>query len=296
MKNLKKAERNMEVFRDTSQIINESDELKQKVENSIERTYIRHESRLKGVTYSLKNYWKDAAPSMIPRNVVVKDGTTIDTAIDLWNKREHKDDIVAVLNFASAVNAGGGVLNGSSAQEECICRTTTLYPVLNTDKMWEKYYFPNREESKKTHTTLYNDTVVYTKDIVVLKNDDYELLNDNNRPIIDVITCAAPKLMHEATVDKDKLYTILDKRIEHILRTAEDFGVSYLVLGAFGCGAFRNPPDVVAKAFYHNLFCKTGKNGRPLHESFKEVGFSIRSNSNIEEKNLKKFKEVLVER
>ena len=47
---------------------------------------------------------------------------------------------VCVLNFASATNPGGGVVNGSSAQEECICRCTTLYPCLNTQEIWNKFY------------------------------------------------------------------------------------------------------------------------------------------------------------
>ena len=52
---------------------------------------------------------------------------------------------VCVLNFASATNLGGGVVNGSSAQEECICRCTTLYPCLNTDAMWNAFYKPHRK-------------------------------------------------------------------------------------------------------------------------------------------------------
>ena len=50
----------------------------------------------------------------------------------------------AVLNFASPVNPGGGVVTGSSAQEECLCRCSTLYPCLNQRMLWDGYYLPNR--------------------------------------------------------------------------------------------------------------------------------------------------------
>lgn len=43
---------------------------------------------------------------------------------------------VCVHNFASATNPGGGVTRGSSAQEECLCRCSTLYPCLNVDLLW----------------------------------------------------------------------------------------------------------------------------------------------------------------
>jgi uncharacterized protein (TIGR02452 family) len=37
--------------------------------------------------------------------------------------------------------------------------------------------------------------------------------------------------------------------VERIFRVAAKNGAEVLILGAFGCGAFRNPPEIVAEAF-----------------------------------------------
>ena len=74
---------------------------------------------------------------------------------------------VAVLNFASATNPGGGVVNGSRAQEESLCRVSTLYFTLNTDENWRRFYTPHR----KSHNPLHNDDILYTPAVVVVKSD-----------------------------------------------------------------------------------------------------------------------------
>ncbi|MBQ3265359.1 MAG: TIGR02452 family protein [Ruminococcus sp.] len=79
----------------------------------------------------------------------------------------YPDKKIAVLNFASATNPGGGVVNGSSAQEECLCRCSTLYPTLTQKDMWNQYYLMNRAE----HNALHNDACIYSPDIVVFKSD-----------------------------------------------------------------------------------------------------------------------------
>lgn len=166
---------------------------------------------------------------------------------------------VAVLNFASSTNPGGGVTSGSSAQEECLCRVSTLYPCLKDQRMWDLFYAPHR----KAANPLHNDDIIYTKDIRVFKDDDYAPIDKSF--IVDVITCAAPTLREHAsnrynpsdgdkapTLTPEELRALHEQRGRKILATAAANGADVIILGAFGCGAFKNDPSVVAQA-YANL-------------------------------------------
>ena len=165
----------------------------------------------------------------------------------------------AVLNFASSTSPGGGVTRGASAQEECLCRVSTLYPCLMDERMWNLFYAPHRRAGNPFH----NDDIIYTKDVLVLKDDDYRPLE---KPFaVDVVTCAAPNLRESASnaynpddgeradIDPAELLALHERRGRRILAAAAANGAQALVLGAFGCGAFRNDPAVVAQAYANIL-------------------------------------------
>ncbi|MBR3313405.1 MAG: TIGR02452 family protein [Atopobiaceae bacterium] len=155
----------------------------------------------------------------------------------------------AVLNFASPVNPGGGVVVGSRAQEECLCRCSTLYPCLDQRRLWEGYYLPNRA----AHDTLASDDCIYTPNVVVVKADGMPpaLLPRDQWFEVDVLTCAAPNLRDfKKGFPADELFRIHLTRARRVLSVAASFGVRTLVLGAFGCGAFNNDPHVVAPAWH----------------------------------------------
>ena len=167
---------------------------------------------------------------------------------------------IAVLNFASSTNPGGGVTSGASAQEECLCRVSTLYPCLKDESMWDLFYAPHR----KARNPLHNDDIIYTKDVIVFKDDDYQPLPKTFA--VDVITCAAPTLREQSSnrynpSDGDKapditpedLLALHEKRGRQILSAAAANGAEVIILGAFGCGAFRNDPAVVAQAYANIL-------------------------------------------
>ena len=165
-----------------------------------------------------------------------------------------------VLNFASATNPGGGVIRGSSAQEECLCRCSTLYPCLNTKYMWGCFYSPHRNDGSPLH----NDDCIYTPDVCVFREDTAfpKLLPEAHWWNVNVISCAAPNLRRTpsnvmnphagssaAQISRSELELLLTSRIRRLFTLAAMEGNEVLILGAFGCGAFRNPPEVVAKVF-----------------------------------------------
>ena len=160
---------------------------------------------------------------------------------------KNPDKRIGVLNFASATNPGGGVVWGSSAQEESLCRCSTLYPVLNQKSLLVNYYDFHRSRQD----SLYTDRCIYTPSVKVIKSDtDYPERLDSSRFFdVDVITCAAPNLRHADPISDAELERLHLKRGRRILDVAVENKIDCLVLGAFGCGAFRNNPQIVARVY-----------------------------------------------
>ena len=146
-------EKNAAIFKDTEYQYRTNPVLKEAIDSSIKEQVLILESDNLKVEIEDKYAGK----------VVVSGKRTLE-ASELYAKQGKK---VCVLNFASATNPGGGVVYGSSAQEEAICRCSTLYPCLDIDKMWDKFYMPHREADNP----LYNDDCIYTPGVKVFKSD-----------------------------------------------------------------------------------------------------------------------------
>ena len=125
--------------------------------------------------------------------------------------------------------------------------------------MMKSFYFHHRE----TCNPLHNDDAIYTPNVVVFKSDiQYpRLLTKDKWYNVNVITSAAPNLRDKpsnamnmndgvirAEISRIELLTLLEKRIHRIFEIAAIKGNEVIILGAFGCEAFSNPPDVVAEA------------------------------------------------
>lgn len=179
---------------------------------------------------------------------------------------------VAVLNFANPHFPGGGVKNGAMAQEECLCRSSNLYLCLNAKNVYEDYYLYNRNIKNR----FFSDRLIYTKNITVFKDDSDvpKLMPQSEWFNVDVITCAAPYIANRKYTNKTAFKELFKSRIKNIFESAIDNDVDVLVLGAFGCGAFKNPPAVVAKAFHEVIEEYNYKN------CFKHILFAIKRGKN----------------
>ena len=163
---------------------------------------------------------------------VVADTTFSAARKYLRNGNEQKR--VAVLNFANPHYAGGGVEHGAMAQEECLCRSSNLYPCLFAPCAQAEYYQFHR--NRPDH--LFTDRVVYTPDVVVFKDDlpVPQLLPREQWFQVDVLTCAAPYLGEPVHISPSNLKALFKSRIREICRVAMEHQVTTVVLGAFGCG------------------------------------------------------------
>lgn len=154
---------------------------------------------------------------------------------------------VAALNFASAKNPGGGFLNGSQAQEESLARSSALYASLL--RAFEFY-----ERHRASPSLLYSDAMILSPDCPIFRDDDGKLLDEPR--LASFITSPAPNAGAAASNRPEEVAQIpgvFRRRAEYVLALAASQGYQRLVLGAWGCGVFRNDPAVVAAAFADHL-------------------------------------------
>ncbi|MBE5872522.1 MAG: TIGR02452 family protein [Lachnospiraceae bacterium] len=272
---------NVTVFKDTERLCKTNPKLSE----SVKKATASQKLILEGDTLAdqKKDIYED------PAKVVVSKKRTYEAAAG------YKGQHVAVHNFASASNPGGGVVNGESAQEECLCRCSGLYFNLNTRAMWDGFYQPHRD----AHDPIHNDDIIYTPGVTVFKTDTAmpELMPESDWYDVDVITCAAPNLRNQPsnkyntgdgnkqTVLKDKdLLALHEKRLRRILEVALSEGCDTIILGAFGCGAFQNNPEVVAQANRNVI--------KDYLHAFKNIEFAVYC-SPRDDRNFKIFERVL---
>ncbi|MFD4714527.1 TIGR02452 family protein [Streptomyces sp. NPDC058430] len=196
---------------------------------------------------------RDATRTYGPAPVEVPEpGRPVDTAVEVTAESSleaahrlvaARQDPVAVLNFASARNPGGGYLNGAQAQEEAVCRASALYTCLLRARDFYDHHRENRD-------AFYTDRVIHSPGVPVFRDDRGRLLDEPYAA--GFLTSPAPNagVIRRRTPERaGEIAGALASRAERILETAVAHGYRRLVLGAWGCGVFQNDPAQVAAAF-----------------------------------------------
>jgi hypothetical protein len=200
--------------------------------------------------------WADCPRHAPQAKIRVVDADSLNAAVELGRLHggDHRGGRVAVLNMASHSNPGGGWLKGATAQEEALCYRSSLSLSLH------KRYYPFKQLQG-----------IYTPDVVIIRGDmasGHKLLvpevKAEDLPVVSVLSVAAIRGPEVGEVDhvdargnpgkrlvfakgSDRLLT--KEKMRLCLRMAASMKHSLLVLGALGCGAFRNPPHEVVQCW-----------------------------------------------
>lgn len=172
-----------------------------------------------------------------------------------------------VLNMASSKRPGGGVANGSVAQEECLFRCSNLFEI-------SKDFYPIEMEE-----------YIYSKDVTFIKDKDYNAMSSVS---CDVITMAAVNLNkgHVDTADEfdeEEYRATMFGKMDALFRAARENKCDNIILGAWGCGVFKNDPKVVAQMFSTVTFM--------YKRYFKNIIFAVINDNNSVGNNYQIFKE-----
>lgn len=188
---------------------------------------------------------------------------------------------ILVLNLANPVNPGGGVRRGAKAQEEDLCRKSSLLVSLESAKA-KAYYDYNRSLG----TYMGSHALMIHPQVEIIKDENGDLLPET--VIVAVMTCAAPMLIHGMEgLTQQQYETMVYDRITGMLKVAAYLGYQHLILGAFGCGAFGNDARIVSDLFYKAL---KDFNFAGMRESdmFRGIDFAVLSRSE-DQYNFKEF-------
>ena len=231
---------NYEAMTDTKKQYESVAELKEAVKSSIERQYMVAQ--------------EDNIDQPIVENSQTKYVCSGKRSFEA--AKAYKGKKTAVLNFANNHSIGGAPFH-AGAQEESLCRCSTLLPCL--EAMREPFYMKHRRQyDARVIGNIGTDDLIYTPDVVVFKTDERtdpiypKMMEQSEWYKVDVITSAAPELMKMNYTPKNYV-EIITSRIKKILDVAAKEKVEVLILGAWGCGAFKNDSNVVSDAFYSLL-------------------------------------------
>lgn len=190
-------------------------------------------------------------PSTAPRYDSTMVSVTVDDSLNAAHKMVGEGKEPCVLNMANRQVPGGGVRTGAGAQEENLFRRSDYYRSLYRfdNKLAKEYKLI--ADTKNHYPMDRNFGGIYTDDVTIFRSDEkngYALLNHPFKvSMVAVAAINSPEVVDDRICPELVLPTI--NKIRTILRIAYLNGHHHLVLSAFGCGAFRNPPRHMAELF-----------------------------------------------
>ncbi len=211
-------------------------EIRELLEHSVKESFLLTPEQGTALldTYTSSEY--NTKKDLGKKNLDVGKCSSVDAILKL--SEEGKKDI-AVLNFASAKNPGGGFLNGAMAQEESLAVSSCLYKTLTVH---EEYYKSNR----LCNTMMYTDYAIYSPKVAFFRDGRFRLLK---KPVTaSVLTLPAVNMGQVLLKGEniEKAEQVMKRRMKLSLAIFAEQKCSHLVLGAYGCGVFRNDPNKIA--------------------------------------------------
>ena len=221
--------------------------------------------------YSSEFSVQDVEPQAEQTIVEVVNADCLDEGLRLLNMGYNP----AILNMASRQNPGGGVISGAGAQEETIFRRSNIFRSLYQFASYAEQYGLPKSDSQ--YPLDRNFGGVYSPCVTVFRDNEksgYKLLSDPYEiAFISVAGMNRPELNRNGMI-VDSLVEPIKHKIRTIFRIGLKHGHDALVLGALGCGAFRNPPRHIARLFHEVMDEVEFKN------KFKHIVFAILEDHN----------------
>lgn len=180
--------------------------------------------------------------------IIVENISTVDAIRKLILEGKEK---IGVLNFASAKNPGGGFLNGAKAQEESLAASSTLYRTLIVH---EEYY----RENRNCNSMIYTNHAIYSPDVVFFRDGSFRLTEPMKASVLTLPAVNMGQVIQKGE-DVETARQAMKQRMKLALAIFANEGAENLVLGAYGCGVFRNEPKDVAIWWKELLDTEMGK-------------------------------------
>mmetsp|Transcript_152800 Transcript_152800/g.266328 ORF Transcript_152800/g.266328 Transcript_152800/m.266328 type:complete len:366 (+) Transcript_152800:67-1164(+) len=226
--------------------------------------------------------------SHVNSKVPVVSFSSMTTGEALLHFARDKGKATCALNFANGEHPGGGYRHGATAQEEDLCRQIpTLYTSLNNASKKGLYPYGPSTFSSQNHPGRYSD-VLYTPGLTVAREgveEGYDVLSAEKEATVSLVSAAAPNLRSRKGAEHSDM-GLLYEAVQSIFIAPimMDAGLSVLILGAWGCGAFGGDPYQIAELFVQAIARDN------LGRHYDEVHFAIPSSS--KDRNAEAFRTV----